>query len=251
MSMPDEIFVNPKQPEDVSFGNSIVATLTGANGNITGSYIKTDRIGEMTHFINSNNFNQFPLRNYKCYPVRFLKEDRLIDTVPISAVFNTGDAFAQDVNNLDSYGDRITSTDTLIDLPTSPNPPSVVLPTTMDYCEIQLDTVLQDLTFNKITYIEFTLNVAMARSFMFRIATSTTPDDITIPWTQITDQPALLPDELNLPGDPVNTQRYGLDVSTEPDAASIRVRIMHADMNDQGPMTVKINHILVAGEPSS
>ena len=238
MSLPDEIYVNPRTPDDVRFGKSIVATLSGENGDHTASYIKTDRVGEMTHYFKSDSIAEWPLIDYKCYPGSFLQSDQNIKVVPTLTVENTNDTFAFDVNNIDSYGSHLTSIDTLTNLPTLPtvNPLSVTLPMVMDYFELQFN-FSENIMYN-ITHFEFMMNMPGTAEIIHKISVAN--DGVT--WNSITDQPEPI-GAYDI--DPPNTRRLIVKPSSENETNNIRLRIINAA--DQGAIAIKINHVFFAG----
>lgn len=240
MSIPDEIFLNPRTPVDVEFGKSIVATLSGTTGDHTSSYIKTDRTGEMTHYMKSDSIAEWPLIDYKCYPSTFLQSDQNIRNIRIREVNNTNDTFAKDVNNIDSYGSNLTSIDTLSNLPTLPtvNPLSVTLPAFMNYFELQFD--LPTGRVYNITHFEFMMTMTGIPTIAHFL--SVAEDGMT--WNSITD-PLEPIDSYDI--DPINTRRLIIKPTTANRTNNIRLRVMHADPS-AGAIAIKINHVFFAGE---
>lgn len=248
MAIPDEVFVNPKIPEDIPFGQSLVVSLSGDNGDVTGSYIKTDRVGEMTHYINDTDLVGLPLVDYKCFASRFLRENANINLVPMLSAYNTDDTVAVDLNNVESYGDNIYKPETLHQLP-SINPPSaVILP--FQYVELELkasDAAVYDIAFVELiinsNLLENKLNCGMyfksGNSWVSNTASGVSPTIYTI-------NPVDYPGR---PNDPVNTMIVRFEYPNPMSATDgkYRFRIMNIDAINQAPLTIKINHILTAG----
>lgn len=231
MSIPDEIYVNPKKPEEVEFGQSIVAPLSGDQ---SASYIKTNRKGDMTHYIET--INPFPLQDYKCMPGRAMesgKDIRMFNNQ--KPPFNTNDSDAFDYNNVDSYGLNLVKSETLITTP-SENPPSVSLEF-FDYSEIQVD-------FDpiEITYMEFRVDCTPTdKNLTPRIYTY---DEILDDWNRQTsniDQSFVNLPELTL-GQTIYSNKFITPVTT----GSIRLRMLHTDSN-AGVITHKLRYILTFG----
>lgn len=235
MSYPDEIYVNPRFPgDDVQFGQSIIAPLSGDK---TGSYIKTDRTGQMTHYV--ENINAFPIQDYECMPGRALEVDKNIRMFKnVAKPYNTNDSDAINYNNVDSYGFNLVKSETLINTPTE-NPPSVTLEF-FDYSEIQID-----FTSMEVTYIEFKIQ--------------TTPTDLSLTprlysHDETTDQWSRMTSNINeeiiwdLPGmvqgDAVHTNKVITPVST----GKLRLRMMHTD-NGTGAISHKLIYFLAFGTP--
>ena len=234
MSAPDEVFVNPRQPDDVEFGHSIVVPLTGlSDSGVTGSYIKTDRTGEMTHYIPDTKLNPLPLRNYKCFGARFMKENRNINLIiPEVVAYNTDDTFSIDINNFESYGSKLFEIETLFNS-IQANPPSATL-AFMQYCEFQIDIS------GHITFIELSVECSNA-NIMAQVAHGSGTN-----WTTI---PAGVEVHEDLDIDNANTTRIRYDLDPGIDVLEhMRFRIQNADFVFQLQAAVKIKHITIAGE---
>lgn len=235
MTTPDEIFVNPRIPDDVEFGHSIVVSLTGSP-DYTGSYIKTDRTGEMTHYIANERIREYPIRDYKCYPSRFLESGKEINYVPVLSAYNTDDTFAVDMNNIESYGDHLYSTKTLFNLPAE-NPPSATL-ASAQYCELQFD--LPDQTPE---YFAIMINNALGLP-SFNLAISDGAG-----WSPVTAAPTVY----GGPGDyetnmaltsSIETYQWDIDGSSFPSCTAIRLRINNIETTAK---TIKLHHVMIAG----
>lgn len=241
MSIPDEIFVNPRSPTDIEFGSSIVATLTGSSGDVTGSYIKTDRLGEMTHYMSDNNLVSYPLKDYKCFASRFIQTGRNIDRIPSISVDNSDDSFAKDFNNLESYGNHLISASTLSEIPTV-NPPSVALPSFTDYCELQMD-----FPESHPTYLELMIKITGASNYVFQFVRRHDSS----PWVVISP-PETKIDDQEIPNEPSGIWRLGFDLTETPPelATNLRFRIMNANATG-GSMNIKLYNIFLAGDLQS
>lgn len=231
MSIPDEIFVNPKLPEDIKFGQAIIAPLSGGQ---SASYIKTDQKGDMTHYIES--MNPFPLQDYKCMSGRAMEPGKDIKMFTKQELpYNTNDSDAIDYNNIDSYGMNLVKSETLITTP-SENPPSVSLEF-LDYSEIQLDFEPIE-----ITYVEHRIDYTPTdTSLLPRIYTY---DEIQDDWIRQTNN--IQQDYVDQPELTVGQTVYSNKFITPVLTGSIRLRVLH-DNPQGGVISHKLRYILIFG----
>ena len=249
MATPDEIFVNPKSPTDVLFGQSIIVSLSGDNGDVSGSYIKTDRVGEMTHYINDSDLVGLPLINYKCFASRFIQENTNTNLVPVLSAYNTDDTVAIDLNNIESYGDRLYKYETLHQLPTDVNPPSAAIGS-FGYAELQLDSnpdqVTYDISFVEIVLTYSNLDVNLFSTMYFKQGNQWVSNH-----TKGTPVQMFTSGAPGYPGrstDPAGTLIARFDYTTPVSATNNMYRFRFMNTDTQSPGTIKIHHVLMAGE---
>jgi len=231
MSDIDEVYVNPRQPDDVSFGESIIVPLSGQNGKYSASYIKTDRTGNMTHYLEP--IDAFPLQNYKCAPGRSMQENADIRFVKPIAVRNTNDSEAIDFNNIDTYGDHLISSETLIKTPTQ-NPLSVTLGEFFNYAEIQMDFKFGH-TFTSLELMYQLTGISDIEQLMARIYAYDIADDR---WNRITGytKTFLTP---TIPQLDPNLLYYHYDLPASIQTDRLRLRFINAS-NPESAINMKL-----------
>ena len=170
MTIPDEIFVNPRPGDDIEFGQAIISSVDDSGNLVSAPYIKTDKKGDMTHYIPEEQLLPYPLMDYKCFPSRVVQPGVNVTLTHPTQVLNSDDSLAVDFNNINSYGSSLHTPETMI-TPVM-NPLSAVLTTRGSYTELQLEFDLFDLQ-----HLELHINTTIGGSPTHVLLTRDTSDN--------------------------------------------------------------------------
>ena len=230
--LPDEIHINPRTGEEVEFGQTIIASLSGESM----TYIKTDRLGDMTHWIEPSEQHVYPLVDHKCYASPFISPGEDVNILNVDSAIDSNQTGSVKLNNMDSYGDLL-YTPTLLTKTTTANPPSATIEG--DFTNGVMDFVELEIQFTGVTnlrYIDYKFDPGTLTNFVPQVYV-----DVAGSWERVQNVGGVVDDLVVNVGEPVYQR---ITIENGVDTSIIRVRLTALN---GGSSAVKILHVISFG----
>lgn len=233
--LPDEIYINPRTGKEVEFGQTIIASLSGESM----TYIKTDRLGDMTHWIDSSEQHVYPLVDHKCYASGFIAPGEDVNILDVDSAFDSNQTGSVKLNNIDSYGDLL-YTPTLLTTTTTLNPPSATIEG--DFLNGLMEFVEFEMRFTEsvnLRYIDYEFDPGTLTNWVAQVYV-----DVSGSWQRVQTIGGVVEESTLVPNNPVNQK---ITIENGVDTTIIRVRLTALE---GGSSSIKILHTIPFGVQS-